>query len=192
MARTIYFISHPEVQISADVPVVKWALSSKGRERMMQLLNRDWIADISAVYCSDEQKAIDGAEILANHLGLPYVSVKDLGENDRSSTGFLEPTEFEFTADQFFNSPDESVRGWETAADAQSRIVRVVEKIEREDQTDGAMGIVSHGAVGTLLHCHLTGKPIDRCWDQPGKGGGNFMKIDRAADPVCSFWSSID
>lgn len=190
--RTIYFISHPEVVISSDVPITQWPLSKKGRSRMEQVIKCHWIKEISAVYCSDEQKAIDAAEILANHVELKYASVKELGENDRSSTGFLEPANFEATADRFFSAPETSVRGWETAIEAQSRIVKAVTCIEQEDTTTGSIAIVSHGAVGTLLYCHLTNKPIDRRWDQPGSGGGNYMSIVLGPTPSCTWWKPID
>ena len=91
-----------------------------------------------------------------------------LGENDRSATGFLPPAEFERTADAFFARPQESVRGWERAVDAQARILGAVGRI-----CEGASGttvIVAHGGVGTLLMCHLMGVAIDRAHDQPGQG----------------------
>jgi len=86
-------------------------------------LRQPWVREITAIYCSTEQKAIDGAAILSEFLGLPYTEVEALGENDRSSTGFLAPDEFERVADQFFAQPTASVRGWERAADAQARVV---------------------------------------------------------------------
>ena len=189
---TIYFISHPEVDINPDVPVPQWPLSEKGRSRMQEMLHKNWIQEISAIYCSTEQKAIDGAEILSSHLDLTYVAVEELGENDRSSTGFLEPIEFEATADCFFNAPESSILGWETAIKAQSRIVNAVVNIAQENTTDGSIAIVSHGAVGTLLFCHLTKKRIDRRWDQPGSGGGNYMRITLGAKPSCTWWEAID
>lgn len=189
---TIYFISHPEVDIKPEVPVPQWPLSKKGRSRMQKMLHKNWIQEISAIYCSTEQKAIDGAEILSNQIDLTYVAMTELGENDRSSTGFLESIEFEATADSFFEIPESSIRGWETAINAQSRIVKAVECIAQENTTDGSIAIVSHGAVGTLLFCHLTNKPIDRRWDQPGSGGGNYLKITLGAKPSCTWWEAID
>ena len=117
--RHVLFISHPNVVVSQDVPVPCWPLSDIGRLRMTAALDQPWIAQVSAVCCSTEQKAIDGAEILAGHLSLPVRRIEGLGENDRSATGFLPPAEFEQVADQFFAKPHESVRGWETAVAAQ-------------------------------------------------------------------------
>jgi broad specificity phosphatase PhoE len=190
--RTFYLITHPNVVISRDVPVPRWPLSELGKQRMRAGLKQPWVRDVTSVYCSTEQKAIDGADILAQHLSLGFSRIEELGENDRSATGFLPPDEFERVADQFFASPEISVRGWERAIDAQSRIVRAVEGIAKTDKTSGAIAIVSHGAVGTLLYCHLAGEPIDRRRDQPPNGGGNFYSFTLAPTAVHSWWRAID
>jgi broad specificity phosphatase PhoE len=190
--RTFYLITHPNVVISRDVPVPRWPLSELGKRRMRAGLAQPWIRNVTSIYCSTEQKAIDGAELLASHLSLAVRQIEDLGENDRSATGFLPPEEFERVADQFFASPEISVRGWERAIDAQSRIVRAVEGIAKTDKTRGAIAIVSHGAVGTLLYCHLAGEPIARRWDQPPNGGGNFYGFTLSPSAVHSWWRAID
>jgi len=190
--RKFIFISHPNVVVSKTVPVPQWPLSELGRARMRASLTQPWVNEISAVYCSTEQKAIDGAEILAQHLSHGFTTVHALGENDRSATGFLPPDEFEKVADQFFARPEESVRGWETAAAAQLRICSAVESIAATDTTTGTIAIVSHGAVGTLLYCHLAGEPISRRWDQPPNGGGNFYRFQLAPHQVFAWWAPID
>jgi broad specificity phosphatase PhoE len=192
MARNVYFITHPDVLISPDVPVPRWPLSEKGKARMRRCLNLPWIREITAVYCSDEQKAIDAATILADHLSLAFQVNPGLGENDRTATGFLPPAEFEKTADGFFARPEESIRGWEKAADAQRRIVRAVEGIVAGEGSSGAIAMVSHGAVGTLLYCHLSGKGIDRRGDQPPNGGGNYFCFSLAPRKVGEGWMPID
>jgi len=190
--KTLYFITHPNVVISRDVPVPRWPLSELGKKRMRAGLAQPWIREVTAIYCSTEQKAIDGAEILAQHLGLGFAETPELGENDRSATGFLPPDEFERVADEFFGSPDKSVRGWERAVVAQSRIVGAVNTLAAKDQTSGAIAIVSHGAVGTLLYCHLAGEPIDRRRDQPPNGGGNYYGFTLSPRAVHSWWRAID
>jgi broad specificity phosphatase PhoE len=192
VARDLYFITHPNVVVSRDVPVPRWPLSELGKKRMRAGLAQPWVRDLTAIYCSTEQKAIDGAEILAAHLSLPFTQVEELGENDRSATGFLPPDEFERVADQFFASPEASVRGWERAIDAQSRIVRAVEQIGKDDRTKGAIAIVAHGAVGTLLYCHLAGEPIDRRRDQPPNGGGNYYRFTLSPRAAHSWWRAFD
>ena len=108
--RSIYFITHPNVVISRNVPVPRWPLSETGLQRMRAALRQPWINDITAVYCSTEQKAIDGARVLADHVSLTPFEVEALGENVRSSTGFLLPDEFEVVADELRAAHDVGAR----------------------------------------------------------------------------------
>ncbi len=195
MTWPFYFITHPNVVISREVPVPRWPLSALGRTRMQAGLDQPWVQSVGAVFCSTEQKAIDGAEILAGHLGLPWTELEALGENDRSATGFLPPDEFEKVADQFFAEPLQSVRGWERAADAQARVVAAVKDVARTAEAlapGKSIAIVAHGAVGTLLHCHLAGHPIDRIWDQPPNGGGNYFGFKLEPSAVSGPWQTFD
>lgn len=159
---------------------------------MASSLQLPWIKNISAIYSSTEQKAIDGAEVLTKHLNLGFTKIEALGENDRSATGFLKSEEFEDTANEFFEFPTQSVRGWETAQAAQDRIVKAVSGIDKRHKGDGDIAIVSHGAVGTLLYCHYANKPINRRWDQPGNGGGNYLKLSLSPNLSCDWWKAID
>lgn len=187
----VFFITHPNVVIDKNVPVPNWPLSEKGVERMQKLLSKGWVKSISSIYCSSEQKAIDGAKILADHLKLPYKIVPDLGENDRSSTGYLPKDQFEEMANEFFSKPNLSIRGWESAKDAQGRIFRAIIGILENDQDTGNIAIVSHGGVGALLLCKLAKFKISRKHDQPGEGGGNVFVFDKNLQ-VLDDWSSID
>ena len=155
-------------------------------------LRQPWVRGVTSVHCSTEQKATDGAEMLAGHLGLTYTRHEGLGENDRSATGFLPPVEFEGVANAFFGRPEESVRGWERAVDAQSRIVAAVQAIDSDEPRGGTVAIVSHGAVGTLLQCWLADRPIDRLWDQPANGGGNWFAFTLDPRVLLSRWQVID
>lgn len=193
--RRWIFITHPDVVIDPAVAVPRWPLSERGRERMRAGLGQPWVHDVTTVHCSTEQKAIDGAAILAQHLGLEYTTHDDLGENDRSATGFLPPPEFERMADAFFAQPEQSVRGWERALDAQRRIVTAVQAIDRAEATRGTLALVSHGAVGALLRCWLAGRPISRQWDQPANGGGNwfaFTMQPAALEDAAVIWRALD
>ena len=78
VARSIYFISHPNVVISREVPVPEWPLTDVGRRRMVQGLSQPWLPSVTSIYSSTERKATDGAEILAQHLRLPFTQVPSL------------------------------------------------------------------------------------------------------------------
>ncbi len=121
-----------------DVPVTRWRLSALGRRRLAHLLEQPWTTGLTRVVASTERKAIETAQALAEPLHLPVDLDHELGENDRSATGYLPPVEFEAVADEFFARPADSVRGWETARDAQRRIVAAVARAV--DGADGADG----------------------------------------------------
>ena len=169
MPDRLIFISHPEVIVDPAVPVERWRLSDAGIRRMQVFAAGPAVATVTSVWASGETKAVEAAGILGSRLGIRVTVEHDLGENDRSATGFLPPDEFERTADAFFARPDARVRGWERAVDAQARIGRAVERVLAA-RPRGDVAVVSHGAVGTLLRCAWLGAPISRAEDQPYQG----------------------
>jgi len=189
---TLHFITHPEVVIDPAVPVPDWPLSAEGVRRMALALDRPWMGNLGAIFSSAERKATDAARIMAERFGLSPVIVEGLGENDRSATGYLPKAEFEAVANAFFARPEENVRGWERAADAQSRVVAAVEVILTRAHGRGDIAIVFHGGVGALLLCHFKGVPISRVEDQPGDGGGNVYSLDTTTRTLLSGWRRIE
>ncbi len=153
---------------------------------------RPWLAGVQSLFTSRERKATDAAGLLAERLGIDPATIEGLGENDRSATGYLPEAEFEAVADEFFARPEQSVRGWERAADAQRRIVEAVERAMVLAAAEGDIAIVSHGGVGALLLCHLAGMRISRGADQPGGGGGHVFSFDRASRRVLTGWRRIE
>lgn len=189
---SLVFITHPEVVIDPDQPITEWPLNAVGRTRMERFAGLLADRDVSAVYASTERKAMDGAAIVAKHLGLSYETDEDLGENDRSSTGFIAPPEFWDVVREFFGRPDESIRGWERAVDAQTRIVEAIGRILREDETAGDIVVVSHGAVGCLLTAHLQQVAIGQESRPSHPGGGCFIVIDRDSFTLTQDWRTIE
>ena len=188
---TCYLVTHPEVEIDPELPVPDWPLAPRGVARMRAALERPWTAGLKAVFCSTERKALDAAELLGARLGVEPLVVAALGENDRSATGYLPPEEFQEAADAFFARPDASFRGWETARDAQRRIVVAVDWC-LEHAVEGDLALVSHGGVGALLLAHLSGVEISRTLDQPGEGGGNVFAFDAATRALVHGWRPIE
>ena len=84
--------------------------------------------------------------------------------------------------------PEQSFRGWETAKAAQARIVCALQAC-LDALGKGDLVLVTYGAVGTLLWCHLAGKPIDRRFDQPGQG--HYWQADLNGLGVESGWQPL-
>lgn len=185
------YITHPQVKIDPEIAVPLWGLSEIGRKRTEEAVSLGWPKTIGRFISSEETKAIETAETLAEAAGISIEIADDMHENDRSATGFLPPPEFEKAADWFFANPDASFHGWERAADAQARIVTAVEKILADHDPTVPIAFVGHGGVGTLLKCHLSGTPISRDRDQPG-GGGNLFRFTLADRRVSCDWTPIE
>lgn len=149
------------------------------------------LSKVGSIYCSEEQKAIDGAGVLSKRLERSFIRIPELGENDRSSTGYLPAEQFEEMADAFFAAPDVSIRGWETARHAQERITKALDRIIESNLSEEDIAIVAHGGVGALALCRLMGTEIDRRYDQPG-GGGNCFCFDADTKNLVHGWKSIE
>jgi len=167
---------------------------------MRATLTLPWATELTLVISSEEQKATDGARILGDGLGIPCRELAALGENDRSATGFLPPVEFWKVVEEFFARPEESVRGWERAVDAQARVVSAIDRGLREAPAEASIAFVAHGCVGSLLLCHLKGIPIARSEEQPGpgpdappgSGGGCYFAFDSETRELLHGWKRID
>lgn len=187
--RRLYYISHAEVVIDPQVPVPDWRLSERGRARHATFAQV--CPPLAAIWSSDERKARDGAEILADVQRVTPRILHDLHENDRSATGYLHGPEFEATADAFFARPEDSVRGWERAVDAQARILKALHQVVAE-VPEGDIAVVAHGGVGALFRAHLKGAGIDRSHDQPPGGGGHLMIVALPDWRLVQDWTRIE
>ena len=188
--RRIVFVTHAQVEIDPHRPVPTWPLNPLGRSRHEAFADHPVLRGIAAVYCSNERKALDGAEIHAARLGLVPKVVTSLGENDRSASGYLTQDAFEEMANAFFANPDQQVRGWESARAAQARIVAAVRTLAELETGRGDILMVSHGAVGTLLRCACLDRPISRAEDQRA-GGGCYFVIQLPGWTTDSNWMVI-
>lgn len=190
MSDQVIFVTHADARIDPAVPVPDWGLNATGHARHAQFAQDPRLDKLRAIYCSTEQKAKDGAAHVSRARGLLVHERADLGENDRSATGFLPEHAFWPVVDAFFAAPDQSVRGWERAVDAQARILAATQAATRE-APKGDLLIVSHGGVGTLLRCALLGRPITRDEGQPHPKGGCWFAFDRNMSSPPTQWHAI-
>jgi broad specificity phosphatase PhoE len=190
MPNLVRYLTHPQVKIDPVIPVPSWGLSEVGRARTEAIAGTGQLSGTTQIISSGERKAIETAEIIAAKLNVDVEIRQAMHENDRSATGFLTPDEFEAVANQFFAQPHISIRGWERAIDAQSRIVREVEHVLARNRP-GDVLLVGHGGVGSLLYCHYSGFAIDRIYDQPA-GGGYFFAFTADGRRVQHSWCRLE
>lgn len=177
MPLVVRYLTHPQVIVDPLKDMRRWSLNATGAARVSALAAQPGrLSGTRRVISSDEAKALETAGPVALALGVDVEIRPGMGENDRSATGFLPPAEFERVADEFFARPFDSIRGWETATDAQRRILSEVDDCLAGPQ-DGDVLLVGHGGVGTLLFCALSGVGIDRRFDQGPGGGGCWFQF---------------
>lgn len=192
MPQIVRYLTHPQVRIDPQKSVPSWSLNEIGQARVAALSKRlGRLAGTQRVISSAETKALETAQPLADALGVTLEVRALMHENDRSATGFLAPQEFEAVADEFFATPDQSARGWETALDAQNRIVAEVNAC-LSGKGEGDILVVGHGGVGTLLFCALAGVPIDRRLDQGAGGGGCWFQFSSAKRKPLARWQPME
>ena len=184
----LFFITHAEVDIDPAVPVPEWGLSETGAARHAGFAKR--APEFCAIWSSTERKAREGAAFLADAQNLSVQSDPELGENDRSATGFLPPDVFEKAADAFFEYPDISYKGWETAIAAQTRVVSALQRIVSASPK-GDVAVVAHGAVGALTRAWAMGSQISRAHDQIGSCG-NVMVLARPDLAFVRGWTPME
>ena len=185
------FVTHPEVVIDPATPVPGWGLSPRGLERMTAFCGRQLLDGVTDAFVSDERKALDCAETLRDIRSHAFAVDAGLGENDRSSIGYVAPPRFREIVAEFFARPGDSVLGWERAEDAQARVVAAVERCLADRDGGGDAVFFSHGGVGALLLCHLLGEPIARSREQPIAGGGCFFIFDTQTLRAVHGWEDI-
>lgn len=189
--RRVFYLTHPQVAIDPAVPVARWGLNAVGRARAESAARSVWVAGVAAIVSSEETKAVETAAIIGAALGVTPEARADMGENDRTSTGYLENAAFEAMADRFFARPEVSAEGWETAKAAQARVLAAARDVLAGDLPPGDVLLVGHGAVGTLLMTALSEAPISRALDQP-HGGGNVFAFEAASGRVLHRWLPLE
>lgn len=189
------YITHPEVVIDPNVATPRWGLSALGRSRAERFANHPLVNDLTRLVSSTETKALELAAILAARCKVPVDSGDKFDENDRRSTGFVPAARFEALADALFARPDESTEGWETARDAQRRVVSGFNEVLADHDPGRPIGFTGHGAVGTLLKCHLGNLAIARSEDQRrigNPGGGNVFVVRLSDRKLLTDWIAME
>ncbi len=138
---------------------------------------------LSAIYCSDLQRSVSSAEIIAEPHGLTPVRVPGLRERNfgiwegMSFTEIKEkyPSEFDAWAG---NPLKYSPIGGENTIEVNYRVVGALEEIIGRHNGEN-ISIVAHGGVNRIILCHIMGIPLE-----------NIFRIeqDYGAVNIIEFW----
>jgi broad specificity phosphatase PhoE len=166
--RRLILVKHALPDIVAGVRASEWHLSDKGRRRCLPLAERLAAYQPTVVISSEEPKAVETGQIVAERLGLPCETTPGLHEHERPTIGFLGTHEqFVAQAVRLFEHPGELVFGSETADQAHARFAAAVAAVLAQ-HPDGNPVIVSHGTVITLLIARANGLDPVPFWKSLG------------------------
>jgi broad specificity phosphatase PhoE len=167
MSKHLILVKHSVPEMETDRPAHTWRLSAEGRFRAQRLAAelRDFAPEV--LVSSDEPKARETAEILAEQLNLDLQLLPELHEHDRANVSFLPRHLFELSVHEFFQRPGELVFGRETADEAYARFYRAVHTVLDENRNQTVL-VVSHGTVISLFVARLTGSSPLELWQRLG------------------------
>ncbi len=158
MARLV-LIRHARPEIDPDIPANEWGLSPEGRVACPRLAQALRHLKTQVVIASEEPKAAETGELVAQALNLPFQTAPGLHEHDRGNVIF-EGDQAVFLANvrRFFEKPDQLVYGAETAHAACQRFTQAVHS-SIADFPDRTVAIATHGTVMSLFVAQYN--PID-------------------------------
>ena len=148
--QKLILIKHARPEIVPSEPPQRWRLSDEGRRSCAVLAQRIAGYEPQRMISSDEDKAVETAELVAADLKIPSEIAPDLHEHDRSNVPHMASRDFISHVELMLRRPRELVLGRETAEQAADRFERAVRACcaKHNDQT---LAIVSHGTVIALL-----------------------------------------
>lgn len=161
---TLILVKHARPQIIPTLPAQQWLLGEEGRRQCVALADAlaPWRPDL--IITSEEPKASETAQIVAERLGVPWQAAPGLHEHDRTTVPyFADDAEFKERIKALFARPDELVFGDETASEALTRFTAALDRALAE-QRGRSIAVVTHGAVLSLYVAQRFGMDTYTLW----------------------------
>jgi|SRR5579884_497504 len=163
----LVLVRHSLPEMRPGVPARAWHLSPEGRRRCEVLAARLIPIHAGVAAASDEPKAWEMAECIADRLEVPVLRVPGLHEHDRMGVPFLGIAEFEAAIARFFKAPEQLVFGRESAARARDRFAAAIAGIIAAHPRQSIV-VVAHGTVISLFVAQVAGGDSLRIWQSLG------------------------
>jgi len=149
----LILIKHAMPKIDTSKSSRHWELSPEGRQSCIPLAEAIKTYSPQQMITSDEPKARDTGQMVANHLNIPCSSVPNLHEHDRQNAPFItDKIQWHNTIQTFFNQPNALIFGNETATQARERFTQAIHHTLTNHT--GTLAITTHGTVISLFVAH--------------------------------------
>ena len=157
--RHLILVKHALPTVVPGVPPAQWTLAAVGRASCAPLAGRLRAYTPALIAASDEPKAAETAQLLADALGhpAPVRHDHDLREHERTQDDFFADTaSFHDAVRRLFDQPNALVFGRETATVAGARFAAAIARLLAATPT-GDLIVVAHGTVISLFVAAHTG-----------------------------------
>ena len=165
--RKLILIKHAAPLVVPGTPPEEWKLSDRGRESCAALAEAVRPHAPAVIVSSEEPKARETAELLAERLGVSVETAAGLHEHDRSNVPHMRSGEFISHVEVFFRRPTERVLGRESAVAALDRFESAVDAVVSA-HPQGNLAIVSHGTVIALFAAEHSDRYGFELWREMG------------------------
>jgi broad specificity phosphatase PhoE len=178
---TLYLVRRPATHVDLSIPSSQWSLSEEGMGQAQRLARQPFWREVTMIYASDEPKAVTTARVVAAHTRLPWQTRTCLGELDRHGYQPPDIAAYRSAVTRMFSNPEQSIRGWETRAHAEQRIIMCVQELAA-GKADATVALISHGIILTILVAHLAGlSELYEFWREMGFASVAVLDTDHWA-----------
>ncbi len=182
MALTIYLVRHGETLFNRRDVIQGWVdspLTAAGIEQARRAGDQLRARRLRAVYSSTSERAVDTAELIAeHHPGIPVIRRKQLREMHFGDLEAMPNSDFGVGRDvpgfftQMYSGASPGVPGGETGQQYRDRIEDVFDEILRGHPDGGEVAVVSHGVtINAIL--------VRAGWPTPGPLANASISIVR-------------
>jgi broad specificity phosphatase PhoE len=146
------FIRHSKTLFEPNVEAVRWVLSDKGVELATELSANSKITSLDIIYCSDQNKALETAVILAKPNRIAIRVEHDLTELTSITNKFIpDDQSFESMVKDLHTGKVDRLNDGESIAEGLARFTACIEKIVALNSVCSNIGIVAHGNILSIF-----------------------------------------
>ena len=174
--QSLIFIRHSLSQVDFTLPANQWHLSEEGFRRLSLVPPYLSGYGLTRIVSSQEPKALETAQTLAQSIHLNLEVRIGLHEHLRPQVMSFSVDQFESQVAAFFTFPDQLVFGSETADQAFRRFSGAINQLISDYPSEN-LAIVSHGTVISLFVSRLTGSEPFGFWKQLGMPALVFFSL---------------
>jgi broad specificity phosphatase PhoE len=168
LERKLILVRHSMPEMVLGVPASQWSLSNEGRRRCKSLVDRLREHGPAVIVASQEPKAVETGQIVADLLGLPFDTAEGLHEHERGPVESLGSREaFQALVARVLERPGELIFGQETGDEARERFATALARVLAR-HPHGDLAVVTHGTVMTLFIAHAIGLDPVPFWQRLG------------------------